>query len=326
MRLLHASRLAVSAPTGASRCARPTVTRHAAPARLTALLALAGTACSPQTAPAPAQRPAPTPLAIRPHICDTLPTPGDSVTDTLYLSVEAPIVTSPLPPGYTDHVVDAIRQSFLVPHPLELPVFAAADLHALPGPPQAADNGELHAAVALEVGFTLGDTGSLVGRVSTSSLSPTLDQALADAPRRADSLHLLPPLYGPRNPGGPVRFYVTLLSSRPKTAAWAPLVLVRVPRWRSARSAEVVGGEDTSSSAPRAIGGVRTEHVIVQVVIDEAGHPVLSTFRLVEAHYREFARAAAQRLQQSSYHPASIGGCAVKGVAELRYNFPVAQQ
>ncbi len=285
---------------------------------------LGGVACTPTPAPTASPHPAPAAFAFRPLVCDSLPTSRDSVTDTLYMTIAAPVHTRPLPPQYVERVLDALREAFIMPRPVALPVFVS------PGRGVATDTGlvvpppGLRPAVAAEVEFTLGDTGSIVGRVSTASLSPAIDRALADAPRRADSLHLIGPLWGPQNPGGPVKFFVTVLSMRPQVPLWTPLLAVRVPQWRDGRSAQPASDEATATpAATRVQGNVHGEDVVLQVVIDEGGHPILGTLRLVEAHYREFARAAVNRLEGASYRAASIGGCAVKGIAELRYSFPV---
>ncbi len=257
-------------------------------------------------------------------MCDSLPTARDSVTDTLYMTIAAPVHTRSLPPQYAERVLDALREAFIMPRPVALPVFVS------PGRGAATDTGlvvpplGLRPGVAAEVEFTLGDTGSIVGHVSTASLAPAIDRALADAPRRADSLHLIGPLWDPQNPGGPVKFFVTVLSIRPQGPPWTPLLVVRIPQWRDGRGAQPVSDEATATPPPSDVhGNVRGEDVVLQVVIDEGGHPMLATVRLVEAHYREFARAAVNRLKGASYRAASIGGCAVKGIAELRYSFAV---
>ena len=242
------------------------------------------------------------------------------------MGIQAPVHTQPLPPGYADEVLDAVRQAFQAPHPMGLPVFAgtADTTNAIAG--QAADTTAMRPALAAEVEFTLGGTGAIVGRVSTLSLSRTLDAALVAAPHCADSLHLLPPSVGPSGLHEPVKFYVSLLSVRPHALPWAPLLVVRVPQWRGAHEARPVEADATVSPPASAIHGtVIQEWVVLQVVIDESGHVLPTTVRLVEAHYREFARAALARLESTSYRAASIGGCAVKGIAELRYSFAIAQ-
>ena len=263
---------------------------------------------------------------FRPIVCDKLPPAADTVEDTLYITVDAPIHSHPLPAGYSERVLEALRTAFSPPQPMTLPVYSPAPT----GPAANAvaglgDSAALRPAVAAEAEFTLGDTGAIRGRVSTSSLSPVFDRSLVDAAARADSLHLLPPRGGPDGLAAPVRFFVTVLSARPSRGLWTPLFVVRIPQWNDARPAEPVAGADSlTTDDERASGSKRNESVIVQIVIDERGQPMLSTFRLVEAHYREFARAAVKRLQETVYRPASIEGCAVKEITEMRYTFPVA--
>jgi len=279
--------------------------------------AAAAHGCARPAAPAPPPVAAP----VRAVSCDALPIPSDSVEDTLYVGVEAPVHARPLPPGYADQVLDAIRQALVVPRPIALPVFMGGTRAPLGEMSGRTERTALRPAVAAEVEFVLGDTGSIIGRVSTSSLSPAVDLALADAPRRADSLHLLPPQWGFSSAGGPVRFYASLLSTRPTGPLWAPVLVVRVPRWRDGQKARPVGA---AVPPPPAGAAFHNEDVVVEIVIDEHGLPVLSTFRVVEAHYRQFAHAAVNRLLTTSYAPAAIDGCAVKSIAELRYSFPVA--
>ncbi len=240
------------------------------------------------------------------------------------MTIVAPVHARPLPPQYVERVLDALRQSFIMPHPMVLPVFvgpgrgAVTDVGLIGLPPG------LRPAVSAEVEFTLGGTGPIVGRVVTSSLSPAIDRALADAPGRADSLHLIGPLWDPESPGAPVKFYVTILSMRPQVPLWTPLLVVRVPEWQDGHRAQPVASDATASPPPSGVqGNLHQEDVVLQVVIDEGGRPMLATVRLVEAHYREFARAAINRLEATSYRAASIGGCAVKGIAELKYSFSV---
>jgi hypothetical protein len=289
---------------------------------LAAAVACAGTAPSGSSS----QQPAPAKFTFRPLPCDSLPAPADSVDETLYMGIQAPVHKQPLPRGYADDVLAAVRQAFQAPHPMVLPVFAgtADTTRATVG--EAVGATVLRPALAAEVEFTLGDTGATVGRVSTSSLSRTLDAALAAAPHRADSLHLLPPRSGPGSLQEPVKFYVALLSTRPRALPWAPLLMVRVPQWQGAHEARPIAADATASPPPSAIHGkVIQEWIVLQVVIDESGHALPTTVRLVEAHYREFARAAVARLESTSYRAASIGGCAVKGIAELRYSFAIAK-
>jgi hypothetical protein len=275
--------------------------------------------------PGASQEPAPAKFAFKPLPCDSLPAPPDSVDETVYMGIQAPVHGRPLPPGFADAVLDGVRQAFQPPRPMALPVFVASDTAGpMPVPPSRST--VLRPALAAEVQFTLGDTGAVVGRLSTSSLSGALDSALVRAPARADSLHLLPQSFGPGGLGEPVKFFVSLLTSQPPVPPWAPLFMLRVPQWRGAHGAQPVSADATASPEATAIHGkVHQEWVVYQVVVDESGHAMPSTIRLVQAHYREFARAAVGRLETTTYRAASIGGCAVKGIAELRYSFAVAQ-
>lgn len=289
-------------------------------AMLTATLACAG------KGPGGLQEPAPTQFAFKPLPCDSLPVPRDSVDETIYMGIQAPVHSRPLPAGFAETVLDAVRQAFQPPRPMALPVFVGAGDTASAMPAPSSSPTVLRPALAAEVEFTLGDAGAVAGHVSTSSLSGALDSALVRAPSRADSLHLLPQSFGPGGLGEPVKFYVSLLTSQPQVSPWAPLFMLRVPEWRGAHEAQPVSADATASPEATAVhGNVHQEWVIYQVVVDESGHAMPATIRLVQARYRAFARAAAGRLETTAYRAASIGGCAVKGIAELRYSFAVAQ-
>jgi hypothetical protein len=306
---------------------RPVASRRACAATatvLTVVAALVAAGCA--SSRAGSARGAAPRFQFRALPCTELPVASDTVDDTLYMTVDAPVHARPLPTGYTRRVLDALRSVVELPHPVVFPVYtghASSGVYPTAG---AGDSDRLRPAIVAEVEFTIGDTGRITGRVSTSSLSADFDRRLADAPRRADSLQLFPSSPDPRGPAGAVRLYVTVQSTRPPGNQWVPLLRVRVPQWGDAKRAAAVTTATAGASAEtQTASGVRMDSVVVQIVIDETGHPVLSTFRLVEAHYREFARAVAQRLQQTTYRPASIGGCAVKGITELRYGFMVAR-
>gem|GEM_PF-4063338 len=269
--------------------------------------------------------------------CDQLPAPDDTVETTVYLSLDAPLLARPLPPGYADSVLRALAGVFVAPQPVQSPVFGTTGGARVPAP--VATQGPLppevplHPTVNGEVEFTL-DQAGYVSRVllTTATLSRALDERLTALPARAESLHVFPVREGPVSLAGGIRFFAALGTVHPVGVPSVPLFVLRVPQWRQAELAQRTSAApeagDAASGGP---GGVseaarhREDSVVVQFVVDEIGHPVLSTVQLVDAHYRAFARAALESLRQSTFMPASIDGCAVKQVALESYHFMIAQ-
>jgi hypothetical protein len=122
------------------------------------------------------------------------------------------------------------------------------------------------------------------------------------------------------------QFFAALAITHPDSGWWTPLFPVLMPRWRNAEDAHLRSGTAPSDveGAPEPVRH-REEGAVMEFVVDEQGRPVPSTLRLIEAHYREFARAAIAKVGQSSYRPAAIQGCAVKELRRERYTFPVAE-
>jgi hypothetical protein len=179
--------------------------------------------------------------------------------------------------------------------------------------------------VSGELEFSVAANGGVANEVLTvSSLSPTLDRSLLAMPRRADSLGELP--RDPMHQMTATRFYAALTLTRPDSGLWTPLFPVRLPQWRDAEFARPrAGSAPTETVHASEELRHREESAVMEYVVDERGRPVPSTLRLVEAHYREFARAAIAKVGEASFRPAAIGGCAVKELRRDRYTFPVAE-
>jgi hypothetical protein len=238
--------------------------------------------------------------------CSAMPAVTDTVTYRVYATLEAPLRTTPLPAGYLDLVLDALRHSFVVPTPLSPSVYA---------PMMAAGNSVMTPAVYGEVAFTLDDQGKVSDvRPTQSSLSPALDQSLYDAPRRADSLQAFPGQVGVDHPG-PIRFFVALSPYQPKSGHYVAFFAVRMPAWHPGSRPAISPG-DLQPSFAGAQMPAAGDSVLIQFVVDEHGLPVNTTVRLLGATHIEYAKTIVDAALHSQYVPALAAGCPVKGLLE----------
>jgi hypothetical protein len=245
-------------------------------------------------------------LTASPPLCNAVAAATDTIIYRIYGTLEAPSRSDPLPSGYVELVLDALRHSFIVPNPLSPQVYA---------PMVAAGNEVMVPAVYGEVGFTLDDQGKLSDLALTqSSLSSAMDRSLYDAPRRADSLQAFPGQVGVDHPG-PIRFFFALSSYQPKGGRSMAFFDVRMPAWRpGSRPAVDLDVQPTlASGAAQPAAG---DTVVIQLVIDEHGAPVNGTMRLLGATHIEYAKAIVDAAMHSQYTPAMAAGCPVKGLLE----------
>jgi hypothetical protein len=179
----------------------------------------------------------------------------------------------------------------------------------------AGGNTVLVPAVYGEVAFTLDDQGKASDiRPTQSSLTPTLDQSLYDAPRRADSLQAFPGQIGVDQPG-PIRFFIALSPYQPKSGHFMPLFAVRMPGWRPG-SRPATSPADVQPTFTGAQNPAAGDSVLFQFVVDEHGRPVSTTVRLLGATHIEYAKAILDAALHSQYVPAMAAGCPVKGLLE----------
>lgn len=245
--------------------------------------------------------------AVIPERCAAVPPAEDSINYRVYAALEVPGRKIPLPSGYRELVLDALRHGLFVPHPLDLTVYA----------PMLSQRGAVMVPAVLgEIAFTLDPLGKPSDvRLSQSSLSAALDRSLFDAPRRADSLQALPGQIGVDNPG-PVRFFLALSPYNSHQGTSMPFFAVRMPALQGGRPAVDTAGDvqPTITFDPRdpAVG----DSVTVQFVVDERGVPVKSTMRVLSARYIEYAQLVMGAILRSQYIPAMAGGCPVSGLLE----------
>jgi TonB family protein len=283
------------------------------------------------TVPQPPTANARDPLPAR---CDSLPPAADTGSLDLLLGLRV-LRDDPLPKAYTSQVLDVLVRGFVAPNPLVMPAFIIFS-----------DTGKVTAwkmtqVTAGEVTFTLDSVGTPRDvRLSQSTLSPEIDQALI-AMVRADSTHPFPTIKGGVAGSNRVQFIANLGSEDTSgTAAmlrrgralntgestidtmWAHVLRVRVPHWNEVLSAAPLANGTIKPIYPdsplRAGVGDR---VMLQFVIDEAGHPLPSTIRVVSAGDDQFASATVEAVTRSHYRPASIRGCAVKALVQQPFTF-----
>jgi hypothetical protein len=250
--------------------------------------------------------------------CDSLPPPTDSVFRTIYLTLEAPLRKDTLPVAYTNMVLDALVHGFVAPRPLVMPAFACAS--------KAVEGSYVPTMIPAALGemtFTL-DSGGRPADVhlTQSSLSPALDYALVAMSRGIDSAHPFPNAIGVTGPRR-VKFFVALQSFRSAHDVSAPLFRVQMPQWRDGHTASALSQHKKAVYPWIAESAGLGDDVMIQFVIDETGHAIPSTIRLISGHYREFAESAVETIVQSRYQPGSIGRCAVQELVQQPYTFTI---
>ncbi len=253
-------------------------------------------------------------LAISP-MCATMPPATDTINYGVYAALDAPARKDPLPSGYVDLVLDALRHGLIVPNPLGLTAYTAMS---------AGGTTVMVPAVYGEVEFTLDKQGKMSdAHLTQSSLSPALDQAIYDAPRRADSLQAFPAQVGVTNPE-PIRFYVAISPVESHVGRSMQLFAVRMPAWRPGSRPGIDPAHDVKPVFPVVAreAGVG-DSVTIQFVVDERGALVQRTMRLVNAGHIEYAQAVMEAAIGSQYIPAMAAGCPVKGLLERTWQMSV---
>lgn len=257
--------------------------------------------------------------------CAVLPPTPDTVSRTVYATLETPLRRDTLPSAYAALVLDAIRQNFVLPRPLSLTVMGPADPTLPAAPNSAGKSPDRLTPIAFgELEMTLDRTGGAHDvHLTQSSLSPALDQAFLAAPTRADSAHAFPTLDAERG-AGPLHLYIALQPDQPHAGRWAPFFNTRVPVWHYAHLAMPLSRSGQGWGNWN-VGTRLADSVTLALVVDESGHAVPGTIRLVRGQYREFARAAAQSAEHARYYAGAVAGCAVKSLYTISYSYTVTR-
>ncbi len=252
-----------------------------------------------------------------PAVCRAMPAALDTINYGVWASLEAPARKNPLPSGYVDLVLDALRQGLVVPNPLGLTAYAAMSAGGAP---------IMVPAVYGEIEFTLDNQGKMTDvHLTQSSLSPALDQAIYNAPHRADSLQAFPAQIGVSDPG-PIRFYVAFSPAQVRRDQSMQLFAVRMPAWRPAAQPGIDPGRDVKPVFPVVAreAGVG-DSVTIQFVVDDHGAPIQRTMRLISGAHIEYAQAVIAAAMGSQYIPGMAAGCPVNGLLERTWQMSVSQ-
>jgi TonB family protein len=196
-------------------------------------------------------------------------------------------------------------------------------------------------AVFGEVTFVIDSTGMLTtAELTQSSLSPALDQSLLQALRRAASA--AGGSWSFRASGSEARRFHLLITNDDLPPGWGiQLFTFRTPVWHEVTYTAF----DPRHPIPAPIFPVDLaqpgfqERLYAQYVVDEFGHPVMSTFRFAgvtpewaahpiradpsspDAQLEPFAWAVSQVLRRAHYIPATIGGCPAKMLGLYPFTF-----
>jgi len=275
-------------------------------------------------------------------VCDSLPAPQDTTTLQVFVVLEAPtraqfklnggVGGDTVPDAFRALLLQGVRQNFVPPTPLSLPVYL---VDAQSTPPSAAPG------IFGEVMFSLSETGGLIDlQLAQSSLSASVDASLLGALRRADLAQALPL---PQDAGKAKvkKLYVTLGSGHEVPAGGVLLFPLRVPVWHAVTSVapdSTRPGERPKYPYALARKGF-TARLDIQFVVDEHGDVVPSTVSLIhssvgrtlsfmgatgegnDAPLNQFALAVIPTVRTAHYVPATVGGCPIKSLVVRTFTF-----
>lgn len=214
-----------------------------------------------------------------------------------------------------DLILDEIAARLRLPHPLALPVFGPGPTRLrMLRPESAGEHPELRPPALYGVyGFRLWQNGSIDSlRVLVPTLAPGFDSMIVAIIAGASHDHALaaPGGTGSRFPI-PLQLRVTSGVPDPRLGrngitlfeAYFPLI-------------RLVDAVPSPSNLPPVYPAEEMDdgddgEVLLQVVVDELGAPVLSTTEVLHATSTAFIRAAYQALAGYRFTPAHVGGCAV---------------
>jgi hypothetical protein len=229
-------------------------------------------------------------------------------------------------------LLQGVRQNFVPPTPLSLPVY----LVDAQGAPPSAEPGMYG-----EVMFSLSETGRLIDlQLAQSSLSTAIDRSLLGALSRADTARALPL---PREAGKskPTKLYVTLQSGQEVPPGGVLLFRLRVPMWHAVTG--VAPDSAHPGEPPKYPPDLARKGFIgrldIEFVVDEHGDVVPSTISLVhssvgrvlsamgathegtDAPLNQFALAVLPTVRTAHYVPARVDGCPVKSLVIRTFTF-----
>jgi hypothetical protein len=240
---------------------------------------------------------------------------NDTLRHVLYVS--APRVGGPRPGdrAFRDTQLQEIAQRFSPPAVVSVPALQRTGLYVT-------SEGHVtsHQELAGEVRFSLMRDASIEDvRLLESTDSPELDAALLQAVARAAADHALAPLPSGMS-GKPLEFAVRASTVKDSTIASLPVMRVALPYLRVDEPVQVIS--IPTPEWPRAARNLKVEDVLdLQYVVDEFGHMLPGSLRVLRGGYREFGEAAAGALEKAEFTPAKVRGCPVAQLVQQRIRF-----
>jgi hypothetical protein len=231
-----------------------------------------------------------------------------------------------LVPRLRELLLERILEHFTAPTPLRLPVFGPgpARLRML-HPESLGDSLTIRAPVVYGVyDFTVRSSGAMVAiQATVPSIMPGFDERVLDAIRglaRDSAITILARTMGRRDSG---RFELRVTTGPEDTRFRVPAATVfaaNFPRIRLV-DAKPVGANPLPvyPEEERDEGG--DGEVLLRVVVDERGAPVIATLEVLHATSPAFALSAARALARYHFVPAHVGACGVPQVMELPFWF-----
>jgi hypothetical protein len=239
-------------------------------------------------------------------VCPTLPPTSDTASQTIYGRVSDPFTRLDLPAGFSGVVAEAVRAKMPIPATLPSVVF----------------DGRGRPTVVTTAAFSLAATG--VARniaVMASSSSTTIDSMLIKGIDGAAKDSSYPPL--PPRAGNGVRLAFTM--STDSAAGAVPMFSIRLPSWRSFAPARSPVNKTHGRAINTAVRG-ELDTLVVSIIIDEKGVPLLGTADIERAPERRFAMTYLDWFRESRFVPGHIQQCAVRSRIQVKGTMNIQDQ
>jgi hypothetical protein len=250
--------------------------------------------------------------------CDSIVSASrvDSVIAALFVSVRRSD-GGMLGPEQAAALQSNIGAAFVAPRPFRLSVFAGPAL--IPALRSINDTAaELRAPTVTGTYRVSSNGGGVTARPVTirAALAPGFDSAAIAA---IEDLASLRALFVP--PGGADSMRLDIRFSSDSLPGALRLVSTNFPRMRVVDAAPLPGTPPPEFPAEARADSLTQGEVVLRVVIDAQGAPVLDALEAVRATSLSFLRAALKSLAAQRFRRASIHGCAVPQLVDYPYSF-----
>jgi hypothetical protein len=303
------------APPGAAPGAAPSAAPGAAPTAPPA--AAAPDAITPPVGPKTIVAKAAFPQSADHPVCNppTSQTIVEGLTGRILASRSS--YTDPIWRLATKQLLENILAHFTIPSTIDVGTFGYA---APASATDAAGRGALRISPAIFGWYGLSfdqQGGARDAHVIATSLSPEVDSAVVASARQ---------LYNSYFREQTVVFSVS--TARPgDTTATISLAHIQVPSWLVTR--QVTPGPGRTVSPASAVRSAGADTITVEFIVDDQGHPILSTIHRIDAapnivagaESDQYTAGAADSLSTLVYQPALVGRCAVSQVTTRRFVF-----